>query len=42
MFSACHPSPCEVQLFAIRAHRLRAAAVASMARELIRVAGLRR
>jgi hypothetical protein len=42
MFSTRYPSPSQVQAYAVRAHRLRGAALVYMIRELVRAARLRR
>jgi hypothetical protein len=36
MFSSRYPSPSQVQAYAVRAHRLRGAAVASLIKDLAR------
>jgi hypothetical protein len=42
MFSIHYPSPSQVQAYAVRAHRLRGAAVASLIKDLLNAVRLRR
>jgi hypothetical protein len=42
MFSTRYPSPSQVQAYAVRAHRLRGAAVASLVQDLLSAVRLRR
>jgi hypothetical protein len=42
MFTTRYPSPSQIQTYAVRAHRLRGAAVIAMIRELARAAKLGR
>jgi len=39
MFNVAYPSPTERQAYVVRAHRLRAAAVAGAMRDLVRLFG---